>query len=176
MTRQNHSLRMIGLAAVLALCALALGCQQQQADATVAGQAARTIMIQNVEIYNTGNMRLAEAIIAPNYVGHYSSSSEAVVGLEGFKEWIESIRASYSDFMVGIDDIIVEDNMACLQWTVTGTNDGPLGDLPPTGKQIMIKGLTLARMMDGKIVEEWITWDMLDQNRQLGFTVVPPSI
>ncbi len=175
MFKQNYWPIKIGLVAALVVCVLALGCQQQQADATVAGQAARTIMIQNVEVYNTGNTRLAEAIIAPDYVGHYSARPEAVLGLENFKEWVKTNRAAYSDFMVGIDDIIVEENMVCLQWTVTGTNDGPRGDLPPTGKRILIKGLTLARLVDGKIAEEWITWDMLDMNRQLGFTVVPPE-
>ena len=44
------------------------------------------------------------------------------------------------------------------------------------GKSVNVTGLTLARVHDGRIVEEWITWDMLGMYRQLGFTVMPPKI
>ncbi|UCD64569.1 MAG: ester cyclase [Candidatus Zixiibacteriota bacterium] len=166
----------IGLAAMLLLGCAAIGCQQQQADALVTGQAARNIMLENVEIYNTGNMELIEQVIAPNYVGHYSSMEGPAVGRDGLRDWVDLNRGAYSDFKVTVDQIITEGNMVCMQWTVTGTNDGPLRDLPPTGKPIRVTGLTMARIADGKIVEEWITWNMLEVNRQLGYTMVAPEM
>lgn len=153
---------------VFALCVMTTGCQEQVADATVLGQAAKTVMMNNIEIYNTGNLSMVEAVISPTYVGHYSSMPEPVIGRQGFTEWIQANRAGYSDFTVVVNNMVAENNMIAIQWTVTGLNDGKMFDREPTGKRINIKGLTLARIEDGKIAEEWITWDMLDINRQLG--------
>lgn len=171
MNRVSQSRLKLGLMAIALLSTvLVAGCQEQLADATALGQAAKSVMINNVEIYNTGNTDMIEAVISPSYVGHYSSMSETVVGQEGFMEWVLANRTAYPDFKVIINEIVAEGNMVCLQWTVTGTNTGPLWDRQPTGKPLKITGLTLARIFEGKIVEEWITYDVLDLNRQLGIT------
>jgi predicted ester cyclase len=138
------------------------------ADATAVGQAAKSVMINVVEIYNTGNTDLIDAVISPNYIGHYSIMSESVLGVEGFTQWVLRNRTAYPDFKVVINEMLAEGNLVCLQWTVTGTNTGPIPDQEPTGKPIRLTGLTLARIFEGKIVEEWITYDVLDLNRQLG--------
>ncbi len=176
MSRTSYLGLKFGLVALLLMCFGAIGCQEQLADATVTNQAARTLMIQNIDFYNTGNMSMVNMLISPDYVGHYSSQEEDFIGIEGFKKWVRTNRASYSDFRVTIDRVVVEGEMVCLQWTVTGTHDGPMGEIPATGKRIKVKGLTLSRVLDGKIVEEWITWDLLGMYRQLGFTVMPPKI
>ena len=176
MSRTSYLGLKFGLVALLLMCFGAIGCQEQLADATVTSQAARTLMIQNIDFYNTGNMSMVDMVVSPDYVGHYSSQAEDIFGIEGFKNWVRSNRTAYSDFRVTIDRVVVEGEMICLQWTVTGTNDGARGEIPATGKRIKVKGLTLSRILDGKIVEEWITWDLLGVYRQLGFTVMPPKI
>ncbi len=159
----------LGLAAmVLLLVVLTSGCQEQVADATAMGQAAKSVMINVVEIYNTGNTDMIDAVISPNYVGHYSVMTESVLGREGFTQWILRNRTAYPDFKVVINEMLAEGNLVCLQWTVTGTNTGPMGDQQPTGKPLRLTGLTMGRIFEGKLVEEWITYDMLDVNRQLG--------
>ena len=174
MSKTNSiSARIILAAGVLVLCALALGCQQKMADATVLGQAAKSVMLNSVEIYNTGNTNLVEAVISPNYIGHVSSLSEPVIGRQGYIDWVQVNRTAFSDFSVVATNLIAENNLVALQWTVTGVNDGMMRDMQPTGKRVNVKGLTLARVEDGKIVEEWITWDLLDMYRQLG--VEPPA-
>ena len=176
MSRISYSGFKFGLVALLLICFGAIGCQEQLADATVTSQTARSLMIKNVDMYNTGNMALLDMVISPDYVGHYSSRAEDIVGHEGFRNWIRINRAAYSDFRVTINKTVAEGDMVCLQWTVTGTQDGAMGEIPATGKSINVRGLTLARILDGKIVEEWITWDVLGMYRQLGLTVIPPKV
>jgi predicted ester cyclase len=43
--------------------------------------------------------------------------------------------------------------------------------IPPTGKQVTVTGLTISRVVKGKVVEEWTNWDTLGMLQQLG--VVP---
>jgi predicted ester cyclase len=60
-------------------------------------------------------------------------------------------------------------------WTFTGTNTGPLRGLPPTVNKVKFSGVAIDRVVDGKIVEEWIYYNLLDLFQQLGFTITSPQ-
>jgi predicted ester cyclase len=47
----------------------------------------------------------------------------------------------------------------------------PLMGIPPTGKHVTLEGITIFRVENGKVVEEWSQADQLVLMRQLG--VVP---
>lgn len=63
---------------------------------------------------------------------------------------------------------MVEEDLITNHWTVTGTHDGPLEDLEPTGRTIDISGLIIARFEGGKIAEEWEVFDELRMLQQMG--------
>ncbi len=54
----------------------------------------------------------------------------------------------------------------------TGTQTGPFGGLPPTGKKVKVSGIDIIRIENGKIVEHWEATDNLGLLEQLG--VIPP--
>jgi predicted ester cyclase len=84
------------------------------------------------------------------------------------KEFVSSYRAAYSDARITIDDQIAERDMVATRWTGRGTHDGDLMGIAPTGKQVTVSGLTLSRLSNGKVVEEWTNWDTLGMLQQLG--------
>ncbi len=43
--------------------------------------------------------------------------------------------------------------------------------MAPTGKQATVTGITIDRIVDGRIAESWTNWDTLGMLQQLG--VVP---
>jgi len=62
-----------------------------------------------------------------------------------------------------------------VRWTITATHAGNLRGLPPTGKPLRFSGIAIDRVANGKIVEEWVYFNVLDLMQQLGFTLVPPA-
>ncbi len=54
------------------------------------------------------------------------------------------------------------------RWTVTGTHS-------KYTKKVELRGVTYGRMLDGKIVDEQIVYDRLDEADQLGFTIRSPA-
>jgi len=70
-----------------------------------------------------------------------------------------------------IEDIIAEGETVMTRWSCRGTHKGDLRGIAPTGKQINISGVTIARLANGKFVEGWVNWDALGLMQQLG--VVP---
>lgn len=76
-------------------------------------------------------------------------------------------RESFPDMEFTINDTIEEGNEVALRWTMTGTHDGPLGDMEPTGKRVEMPAVEINRFEDGKLAETWTQSDMLDLMQQL---------
>ena len=55
-----------------------------------------------------------------------------------------------------------------LTMTCTGTNKGSFLGHPATGKQIHTNEMSIYRIVDGKIMEQWLIPDLLSLNQQLG--------
>lgn len=157
------------------VCLLTLGCQNQPAVGDSAEQAAKTVLYRYLEIFNDGNMDLVESTIDTAYVCHHPSYPDDIKGQVAFQEWVEMNRTAFSDFRLTLEDILAKDNDVYCRWTMTGTHDGPLRDLPPTGKKVSVAGLALTRMVDGKVAEEWVMFDIANLYRQLGYRFVPPE-
>lgn len=61
-------------------------------------------------------------------------------------------------------------------WTSTGTNEGPIGEIPPTGITGSVSGISVTEVVDGQIVAEWISYDQLTLFGKLGLvTIGPPA-
>ena len=148
---------------------------QQKCKETISEEEVKALAEGILKIWNEGNMALVEEHCDPNFVIHHCGFPEDLVGLEAFKGWVTSSRTSFPDFAITFDKVILKGDMITLRWTVTGTNTGPLGELPATGKKFRISGLSLVRVADKKVAEEWIYYNLLDMYQQLGFTLVPPQ-
>jgi predicted ester cyclase len=70
-----------------------------------------------------------------------------------------------------IEDVIAEGETVMTRWSCRGTHKGELNGIAPTGKQITISGVTIARISNGKIAEGYVNWDAQGLMQQLG--VVP---
>jgi predicted ester cyclase len=63
---------------------------------------------------------------------------------------------------------IAEGDLVTVLWTGSGTNTGEGNGLPATGKSGRLRGLTIWRIVNGKITEEWSAFDRLSMMQKLG--------
>jgi steroid delta-isomerase-like uncharacterized protein len=119
------------------------------------------------EIWNGGNLDLADELIAPDYVDNVSGTGSQV-GPDGFKEAVNGVRDAFPDFVITINDMIAEDDKVVLVWTFIGTHKGELMGIAPTDKLIEFDGIYLYRFKDGKLVERSGKRDMFKLMSQLG--------
>ena len=120
------------------------------------------------EGFNKGNLAIVDELVATNHVNH----TDNVHGPEEYKQFITMYRTAFPDLHMTIEDQIAEGNKVVNRWTSRGTHKGDLMGIPPTGKQTTVTGMYVARIIGGKIVEEWGNLDALGMMQQLG--VVPP--
>jgi len=119
------------------------------------------------EIWNGGNLDLADELIAPDYADTVSGDGSPV-GPNGFKESVSGVRDAFPDFVITINDMISEDDKVVLVWTFIGTHKGELMGIAPTDKLIEFDGIYLYRFEDGKLVERSGKRDLFKLMSQLG--------
>jgi len=123
------------------------------------------------EVWNEADTDVIDEIIRDGFVGHYDMG-RTVDGAQGFAEYVASFLTAFPDFDVTVNELFAEDDLVVFQATATGTNLGPFGPVPATGKAWKVPAIVIRRVADGKIVELWQLGDMLSLLTQIG--LVPP--
>jgi steroid delta-isomerase-like uncharacterized protein len=117
-----------------------------------------------------GNIGVIDELVAPDYVGHDPSQPD-MHGPDGLKGFITAYLSAFPDGRITIDEQLAEGDLVASRWTGRGTHQGELMGIPPTGKEVTVAGITVSRVKNGKVIEEWSNWDTLGLLQQLG--VVP---
>ena len=121
------------------------------------------------ELYNKGgNLDVAEEIYAPDYIGHEPTAG-TIRGAEGAKRFAATMRSAFPDITCTVEDQVAEGERVVTRFTARGTHYGETDGLgPATGNRMEITGVAIERFTEGKIVEDWSTFDALGMMQQLG--------
>jgi steroid delta-isomerase-like uncharacterized protein len=121
------------------------------------------------EAVNTGNFDLFEEAVAPGCVDHDPAPGQ-VPGPDGYRMFFSQMRTAFPDFNAALEALVADDESIAFVYTLTGTHQGPLGRIPPTGRKMKIRGLQFSKFRDGKMIERWGSSDELGLLTQLGVT------
>ena len=126
------------------------------------------------EVWNKGNLTVLDEIMVKD---HVNSGPGSIPGLpngpEGSKQFVTAYRNAFPDVHFTIDDQIAEGDKVMTRWTAQGTHQGELAGLPATGKSSTVTGITVNRLVDGKIAESWGIFDEFGMMQQLGAIPLP---
>jgi steroid delta-isomerase-like uncharacterized protein len=125
------------------------------------------------ELFNRGNLSIADELFASNFVYHDPVSHEEWRGPESVKSYATMLRVAFPDLHQTIEEQIAEGDKVAYRWTARGTHQGEFMGIAPTGNRVEMTGISIARLIDGKIEEIWENYDALGMLQQLG--IVPSS-
>ncbi len=89
------------------------------------------------------------------------------------KEFLKQDSASFPDSRITVGRMIAEGDLVAVQATYAGTQLGPMGPFPASGKPMTLEFAAIFRVQDGVLADLWVTWDNLAALTQLGY--FPPS-
>jgi len=125
----------------------------------------------NEEIWCKGNLAAIDKLLASDFFFNYSPSGvEPNRGV--YKQVVKSYFVGFPDFKSTVEDMLAEGDKVAVRWTGHGAHKGEFMGIAPTGKQVKVTGISILRIVGGKIVEEWTEMDNLSALQQLG--VIPP--
>jgi steroid delta-isomerase-like uncharacterized protein len=133
----------------------------------------RTIVRRYLDVYERGNVDLLDELLSPDYVNHSPATPDLPTGPEGVKAVVSMFRSAMPDLVIVIEDTIAESDKVAVRYTLEGTHEGELFGVPPTGRRLSIKSITVERVSDGRIREHWRITDSLDMMQQLGVIPAP---
>jgi steroid delta-isomerase-like uncharacterized protein len=116
-------------------------------------------------------MKTHDELYGPEWVGHFPGMPP--LGPESHRMYSESMAAAFPDLERRVDDIVAEGDRVVARWSAKGTQTGPFMGAPPSGKVATSSGITIFRIADGRIVEEWAESDMLGLLQQVGALAAP---
>jgi steroid delta-isomerase-like uncharacterized protein len=119
------------------------------------------------EIFNQGNLAVADEIVGVAYINHNAAPTETP-GREGLKQFVSYARAGLRDLQFTVDDQLAEGDKVVTRWTATGIHQGEFAGIPGTGKPVTMTAINIHRVVAGQIQEGWLQWDALGLLQQLG--------
>lgn len=99
-----------------------------------------------------------------------------IQGSETLRQWVANYaRNTWGDSQATIEEIVAEGELVVTRWTVRGTHAGEWRGIAPTGKPVTITGMTIHRVVGGKITELWAEEDWLGVMQQIGALPTPAA-
>jgi steroid delta-isomerase-like uncharacterized protein len=107
--------------------------------------------------------------VAPDLVRHSAATPDVkVTSLDEFRAFLKDDFSAVPDSVQEIDVIFGTEEYVAVRARYIGTQTGPMGPFPPSGKGLELPYLGIVRLENGKIVEMWVEWDNLSALTQLG--------
>jgi steroid delta-isomerase-like uncharacterized protein len=125
-------------------------------------------LLANEQVWTVGNFESLREMFSDDFVQHFLPFGTRTEGLEEFRKRLVEHRQAFPDWTEVVNLVVAEGDYIFLQFTSTGTNTGSFLGKPPTDKKININEVTIFRIADGKIAEQWLLPDILSLNQQLG--------
>jgi steroid delta-isomerase-like uncharacterized protein len=114
-----------------------------------------------------GDLAAADALLHPEFSLHTPLPTPGP-GIEAMKNVIVTCRAAFHGLNVTVDDIMADADKVTARFTARGIHMGEFMGLPPTGKTIMMTGIEIFRVKEGKIAELWGEVNLMGLMQQLG--------
>ena len=122
------------------------------------------------EILSQGKFDVADQLYAKDFVNH---GLHRDASLKEDQEAARGWRLAFPDLKMTVVQEIAEGHLVTVLWIASGTNTGEGNGLPATGKKMEVRGITIWRIVNGKITEEWSAFDQLPVMKDLGLLPAP---
>lgn len=124
-------------------------------------------------VWDDGQLTLIDEYVAADYVEHNTASPQDIQGPEGYRDNVEMVRAAFPDMDLVTEDLIAAGDKVVYRYSIVGTHQGALMGIEPTGRNVEIAGMGIARFEEGMLVESWSNVDIFGLMAQLGVVELP---
>ena len=126
------------------------------------------------EVVADGNLDRIEEFVSPDVVNHEEGVPGQPPGVEGVRFFVSAMREGIPDIRPKESEpTLAEGDLEAARTVLTGTHDGELMGVAPTGKMVEFETIDIIRVEDGKVVEHWGVTDVMALMQQVG--AVPAS-
>lgn len=124
-------------------------------------------------LFTDGDLTAIDRYLDPEFVDHDPPLPDAPDGPEGIRQAAALFRRAFPDWRSDDEHLIAEGDLVVEHFVAHGTHRGSVMGESPTGRDVVLRGINIFRIADGKIAERWGRLDDLGLQQQLGLLPAP---
>jgi predicted ester cyclase len=122
-------------------------------------------------VWNQGDFEVFSTCYASDFLFH-GPTGRRFEGAGAYRNLVGAMRSTFPDLELRVDEVYWMGNdkdgyLTSERWSATGTHRGAGLYGEPTGQEVQIWGITQHRIINGKIVCEWMLFNELDLMMQI---------
>ncbi|HZS93156.1 MAG TPA: ester cyclase [Chloroflexota bacterium] len=125
-------------------------------------------------VLNNHDVSALAPLAGPGYLNYIAVRPEPFA-LDEVYGPLQMFFDAFPDMRHETKAVVAEGDMVAVQYTINATHSGAFQDIPPTGRPVTINGISLYRVRDGKIVEDYPGFSPLDLLQQIGVIPMPEA-
>jgi steroid delta-isomerase-like uncharacterized protein len=123
---------------------------------------------QLINAWNSHDPALVATCYTADYCGSDSGQNAPFRGAVDVVEYFARFYTAFPDVHITLDSVVTEGAQLAVAWTARGTHLGRLMNIPPTGKPVTVRGISLLTLVQGKVAAGTTVWDMAGLLRAIG--------
>jgi steroid delta-isomerase-like uncharacterized protein len=129
----------------------------------------KTVIERFLDAWNRHDADALGELVVANVVRHCPATPQVTIRcLDDLKVFMRQDTAVFPDSVQAIVHSVADGSLVATWCTYEGTQQGPIGPLPATGRGVKFEFAAIFRMENGRIAEWWVTWDNMAILRALG--------
>jgi steroid delta-isomerase-like uncharacterized protein len=130
----------------------------------------KEIAEQWFEALNNQNPDRLDEVVAEDVIVYSDNLPDALHGRAAYKQAVRAFWQAFPDLNFRVEDVVIDEHgaMIAVRTTNTGTFEGELMGIPPTGRSFRVLMLAAARVSNGRLAEIWFVSNDAATLRQLG--------
>ena len=117
------------------------------------------------DFWNTANIEAFDKYFDAGFVVHLADGDKS---REEYRGLCQAYFAAFPDLQISGDGWVAEGDRVTKIWTARCTHKGDFLGIPASGNTMVVKGIEVFRLADGKIAELWASMDTLGMMKQMG--------
>lgn len=127
------------------------------------------------ELFTQGDLDAVDRYLHPQFINHDPPFPGAPDGPAGMRHAAAMFRQALPDWHSDVDQLVAEGDIVVERFTASGTHQGELMGVPPTGQTVTLCGINIFRLEGDRIIERWGRLDELGLLQQLNLAHPPRS-
>lgn len=122
-----------------------------------------------VKAVNARHWQRFDELLAPDFARHSSTSGQPQIrSRDQLRDLLIGEARTFPDARETIHFLIAEGDKVAVHSGFRGTQHGPMGPFPGSGRTLSANFISIYRVAEGRIAEAWVEWDCLNALVQLG--------
>ncbi len=167
--RTSSRIISLALAWIVVVTAAIAGCDRTGSDRALERNK-ELVRYMNAEVWNKADVDAIDELFTPDFVLHFLPDGSETRGIAGLRQHVRDLHDAFPDWSEDIKRIVAEGDLVVIHYVSGGTNQGQWLGKPPTGRRVQVNEISIFRIEDGRISEQWLLPDLGSMQQQLAGT------